>query len=48
MVECYIYLVCLSGSWVNFYELFVDPVDIKFDELYSHVRKKQKNIKSVV
>jgi hypothetical protein len=40
MVEIYIYLVCLGGSCVNFHELFVDLVRVKFGECYSHVRKK--------
>jgi hypothetical protein len=44
MVEFYIYLGCLSGSWVNFHELFVDPVDVKFGECYSNVRKNPRKI----
>jgi hypothetical protein len=35
MVEFYIYLVCLGGSCVNFHELSVDLVDVKFGECYS-------------
>jgi hypothetical protein len=43
-VELYIYLVCLGGSCVNFHELVVDPVRVKFGECYSHVRNKPKKI----
>jgi hypothetical protein len=39
MMEFYIYLGCLSGFWVNFHYLSVDPVRVKLGECYSHVRK---------
>jgi hypothetical protein len=39
MVELFIYLICMGRSWVNSHELSVDPVDVKFDKCYSHVRK---------
>jgi hypothetical protein len=44
MVELFIYLVCLSGSWVNFHELFVDPVGVKYGEYYPHARKNLRKI----
>jgi hypothetical protein len=43
MVELYNYLVCLGGSCVNFHELSVDPVKVKFGECYSYVSKNPKN-----
>jgi hypothetical protein len=42
MVELYIYLVCMGGSCVNFYELFVDSINVKFGECYSYVSKNPK------
>jgi hypothetical protein len=30
MMELFIYLVFLDGSWVNFHQLSVDPIDVKF------------------
>jgi hypothetical protein len=44
MVELYIYLVCLGGSWVDFHELSVDPIMVKFGECYSHVSKNLRKI----
>jgi hypothetical protein len=44
MVELCIYLVCMVGSWVNFHELSVDPVWVKFGECYSHVSKNPRKI----
>jgi hypothetical protein len=44
MVELYIYFVCLGGSYVNFHELSVDPVKVKFGECYSHVIKNPRKI----
>jgi hypothetical protein len=38
-MELCIYLVCLVGSCVNFHNLSVDPVKVKFSECYSHVSK---------
>jgi hypothetical protein len=44
MMELYIYLVCLGGSCVKFYELSVDPVEVKFGECYYHVRKNPRKV----
>jgi hypothetical protein len=44
MVELHIYLVCLGGSWVNFHDLYVDPIIVKLGECYSHVRKNPRKI----
>jgi hypothetical protein len=44
MVELYIYFVCMGGSYGNFHKLSVDPVRVKFDEYYSHVRKNPRKI----
>jgi hypothetical protein len=44
MVELYIYLVCLGGSCVNFYELSVDLVRVKFGECYSYISKNLRKI----
>jgi hypothetical protein len=44
MVETYIYLVCLGGSCVNFHELFIEPVRVKFGECYSNVTKNRRKI----
>jgi hypothetical protein len=44
MVELYIYLVCLGGFCVNFHELSVDPVEVKFVECYSYVSKNPRKI----
>jgi hypothetical protein len=44
MVELYIYLVYLGGSYVNFHELSIDAVKVKFGECYSHVSKNSKKI----
>jgi hypothetical protein len=44
MVESYIYFVYLGGYFVNFHELSVDPVKVKFGECYSHVRKNPRKI----
>jgi hypothetical protein len=38
-MELCIYLVCLVGSCVNFHNLSVDPVYVKFGECYYHVSK---------
>jgi hypothetical protein len=42
MVELCIYLICIGGSFVNFHELFVDPIKVKFRECYSHGSKNPK------
>jgi hypothetical protein len=44
MVELYIYLVCLGGSCVNFHNLSIDLVKVKFGEFYSHVSKELRKI----
>jgi hypothetical protein len=44
MMELYIYLVCLGGFCVNFHNLSMDPVKVKFDECYSHVIKNPRKI----
>jgi hypothetical protein len=44
MVELYIYLVCLGGSCVNFHELSVDPVKVRFGECYCHVSRNPRKI----
>jgi hypothetical protein len=44
MMELGIYLVCMVGSWVNFHELSVDPVKVKFGECYSYVNKNPRKI----
>jgi hypothetical protein len=41
-MELYLYLVCMIGSCVNFYNLSIDPVMVKFGECYSHVSKNLK------
>jgi hypothetical protein len=43
-VEFRNYHAFLGGSCVNFHELSVDPVEVKFDECYSHVRKNPRKI----
>jgi hypothetical protein len=37
MMELYIYLVCLGGYCVNFHNLSIDPVMVKFGECCFHV-----------
>jgi hypothetical protein len=44
MMELYIYLVCLGGSCVNFHNLSMDPVKVKFGECYSHVSEDLRKI----
>jgi hypothetical protein len=44
MVELCIYLVCMGGSYMNFHELSVDPVKVKFGECYSYVSKNPRKI----
>jgi hypothetical protein len=44
MVELCIYLVCMVGSCVNFHNLSIDPVKVKFGECYSHVSKNLEKI----
>jgi hypothetical protein len=44
MVELYIYLVCLGESCVNFHNLSIDLVKVKFGECYSHVSKDLRKI----
>jgi hypothetical protein len=44
MVELCIYLIFMGGSCVNFHELFVDPVKVKFGECYSYVSRKPRKI----
>jgi hypothetical protein len=39
MMELCIYLVCMVRSCVNFYNLSIDSVKVKFAEYYSHVSK---------
>jgi hypothetical protein len=39
MIELCIYLVCMDGSCVNFNNLSIDPVKVKFGECYSHISK---------
>jgi hypothetical protein len=34
MVELCIYLVCMGGYCVNFYNLSIDSVKVKFSECY--------------
>jgi hypothetical protein len=48
MVELCIYLVCIVRSRVNFHNLSIDLVNVKFGECYSHVSKSLKNMKSIV
>jgi hypothetical protein len=49
MMDLYIYLVGMVGSCVNFHNLSIDPVKVKFGECYYYVSKNlRKNIKSVV
>jgi ABC-type phosphate/phosphonate transport system permease subunit len=36
MVELYIYLVCMGGYYVNFQNLSIDLVKVKFSECYSY------------
>jgi hypothetical protein len=45
MVELCIYLVCMVESCVNFHELSVDLIKVKFGECYSHVSKNPKKYK---
>jgi hypothetical protein len=42
MVELCIYLVCTVRSCVNFHNLSIDPVKVKFGECYSHVSENPK------
>jgi hypothetical protein len=44
MVEIYIYLVYLRGYCVNFPELSIDLVRVKFCECYSYVSKNPRKI----
>jgi hypothetical protein len=44
MVELYIYLICLGGSCVNFHELSIDPIKVKFGECYSHISRNSRKI----
>jgi hypothetical protein len=44
MVELYIYFVCLGGFCVNFNELSVNPVKVKFGEYYFHDSKNPRKI----
>jgi hypothetical protein len=39
MMELCIYLVCIVGFCANFYNLSIDPVNVKFGECSSHVSK---------
>jgi hypothetical protein len=39
MMELCICLVCMVGSYVNFHNLSINPVKVKFGEFYSHVSK---------
>jgi hypothetical protein len=39
MMELCIYLVCMVGYCVNFHNLSIDPVNVKFGECYSNVSK---------
>jgi hypothetical protein len=41
-MELDIYLVCLVGSCVNFHNLSIDPVKVKFGKCYSHVSRNLK------
>jgi hypothetical protein len=41
MVELCIYLVCLGGSCVNFHNLSIDPIKVKFGECYSMLVRTQ-------
>jgi hypothetical protein len=44
MVELCIYLVCMGGSCVNFHNLSIDPIKVKFGERYSHVSRDLRKI----
>jgi hypothetical protein len=44
MMELCIYLVCMGGFCVNFHNLCIDPVKVKFGECYSHINKKLRKI----
>jgi hypothetical protein len=44
MVELCIYLVCMVGSCVNFHNLSIDLVKVKFGKCYSHVSKDLRKI----
>jgi hypothetical protein len=48
MVELYNYLICVDGSCVNFHELSIDPVKVKFGECYSHVSKNPRKIQNLL
>jgi hypothetical protein len=43
-VELYNYLVCMGGSCVNFHNLSIDPVKVKFGEYCSHVNKESRKL----
>jgi hypothetical protein len=43
-MELCIYLVCMGGSCVNFHNLSIDPVKVKFGEYYSHINKDLRKI----
>jgi hypothetical protein len=44
MMEFWIYLICMGGSCVNFHELSVDRLRVKFGECYSYVSKNPRKI----
>jgi hypothetical protein len=44
MVELCIYFVCMDGSCVNFHNLSIDPVKVKFGECYSYASKNLRKI----
>jgi hypothetical protein len=43
-MELCIYLICLVGSYVNFHNLSVDLVKVKFSGCYFHVSKNLRKI----
>jgi hypothetical protein len=44
MMELCIYIVCMGGYCVNFHNLSIDPIKVKFGECYSHVSKDLRKI----